>query len=75
MADSAPVSDFKWAFVPGAFCGFVVGVVAGTFIAFMVTRGLGAHMEASRAERASYEQQCISGNDRACRIYEVRYGR
>lgn len=75
MADSAPVSDFKWAFVPGAFWGFVVGALAGTFIGFMVTGGLGAEMEASRAERASYEQQCISGNDRACRIYEVRYGR
>jgi len=69
------VSDFKWGFVPGAFVGFVVGAVAGTFIGFMVTGGLGAEIEASRAERGSYEQQCISGNDRACRIYEVRYGR
>lgn len=27
------------------------------------------------AERGEIQQACIDGNDRACRVYEVRYGR
>jgi hypothetical protein len=27
------------------------------------------------AERGDIQKACIDGNDRACRIYEVRYGR
>jgi len=75
VADSAPIRDFKWGFVPGAFWGFVIGAAAGTFVGLMVTGGLSADIEAGRAEQRSFEQQCISGNDRACRVYEVRYGR
>lgn len=75
MADSAPIRDFKWGFVPGAFWGFIIGAAAGTFVGLMVTGGLAADLEAGRAEQRSFEQQCISGNDRACRVYEVRYGR
>ena len=75
MSDPAPISDLKWGFVPGALWGFLVGSLVGTFIGLMVTGSLGADIEAGRAEQRSYEQQCISGNDRACRVYEVRYGR
>lgn len=75
MANSAPVSDFKWGFIPGAFWGFLVGAVAGTFIGLTVTGGLGTDIEAGRAEQRSLQEQCIGGNDRACRVYEVRYGR
>lgn len=75
MANSEPVTEFKWGLVPGMFWGFLIGAVAGTFIGLMVTGALGADIEAGRAERRSFEQQCINGNDRACRLYEARYGR
>jgi len=69
------MTDFKWAFVPGLFWGFLVGALAGTFIGLMVTSALDEDIAGGQAERRSFEQQCISGNDRACRVYEVRYAR
>lgn len=66
------MKDFTWGFVPGAFWGFAVGAVVGTFIGFMVTDGLGTEIETGRAERRSLEQQCIDGNDGACRVLEAR---
>lgn len=72
MADSAPISDFKWALVPGLFWGFLIGALAGTFVGLFVTSGLGADISASREHRLSLEQKCIDGNDGACRVLEVR---
>lgn len=66
------MTDFKWAFVPGLFWGFLLGALAGTFIGLFVTRGLGEDISASRTHRLSLEQKCIEGNDGACRVLEVR---
>lgn len=54
-----------------AVIGFVCGLTAGFFLV-----GIPAdEFNKLYLEKVQLEQVCIGGNDRACRIYEVRYGR
>lgn len=60
-------ADIGWGLVFGAVCG-VVGVVAGAFYGYTDIRRTMADRDALRAT-------CVGGNDRACKLYEVDYGR
>ena len=75
MADSAPISDFKWAFFPGLFWGLFLGALLGGFTSFYLGTVAAEDLNAVAAERGEIQKACIDGNDRACRVYEVRYGR
>lgn len=59
-----------WWWVPaGIFfaCSAVLGFLLGTVFA--------EDWNAVAAERGDIQKACIDGNDHACRVYEVRYGR
>ena len=48
---------------------------ASAFAGFFVGSALSEDWNAVAAERGEIQKACIDGNDRACRVYEVRYGR
>lgn len=52
-------------------CGLVLGVIVGFPISYWLVRET-AHALVTQDE---LKRDCLSGNDRACSIYEVDYGR
>jgi hypothetical protein len=60
-------ADIGWGFLFFAVCG-VFGTVAGAFFGYTDVRRAMADRDALRAT-------CVAGNDRACKLYEVDYGR
>lgn len=61
---------FDWVWIPAAIF-FVASASAG----FLVGTVFAEDWNAVAAERGEIQKACIDGNDRACRVYEVRYGR
>lgn len=66
------MTPFKYAFVPGLFWGFFVGMIlGGACMTFAGNAALESSAKMYR-ERGQLEQLCIGGNDGACRVLEAR---
>jgi len=63
--------DLKWNAIVFCVLG-VVGAVSGWFWAYIPT-DLAVRLD--KNARLALRAECIKGNDRACRMYEVDYGR
>lgn len=61
---------FDWWAIP-----FVLFMVCGAGLGFWIGTALADDWKAVVAERKGMRNACIAGNDRACRLYEVEYGR
>lgn len=55
----------------GMFLGFVVGIFAGGWCGYLMFEDIAHDFDTQETLRA----ECVKGNDRACRMYEVDYGR
>jgi hypothetical protein len=55
----------------GLFGGLAIGMVAGLTLYEVIDSSVCSSLK----ERAELEQLCIDGNDRACRVLELRGGR
>ncbi|PTT59848.1 hypothetical protein [Stenotrophomonas sp. HMWF003] len=64
------IGRHSWWWIP-AFLFFVCSSALG----FMFGIELAEDWNTVAAEREAIQKACIEGNDRACRVYEVRYGR
>jgi len=64
------IDRYSWLWVPVILvflCSAILGWYVGTVLA--------EDWNAVAAERKEIQKACIDGNDRACRVYEIRYGR
>ncbi|KOQ76638.1 hypothetical protein [Stenotrophomonas maltophilia] len=61
---------FDWWLVP-----FVILMVSGAVLGFWIGSVFSVDWNAVAAQRSDMRRACIEGNDRACRMYEVEYGR
>ncbi|MCC4615663.1 hypothetical protein LL972_06490 [Xanthomonas campestris pv. asclepiadis] len=60
------VSEMPWPI----FFGVIFGAVVGAFFGISTAHGINAQLERDEA----IQQQCIDGNDNACRVMEHRRG-
>lgn len=60
------LSDMGWAWVFGMLIGITLGVFSGLSLA--------DDIEAQMQRDQRIEQQCIDGNNNACRVMELRRG-
>lgn len=56
-------------------CPALVFFACSALLGFYLGTVLAADLNAVAAEHRDIQKACIDGNDRACRVYEVRYGR
>ena len=54
---------------------FLIFMVGGAVLGFWIGTAFAADWNAVMAERDQMRSACLAGNDRACRMYEVEYGR
>ncbi|HFF5965038.1 TPA: hypothetical protein ACGCF6_000352 [Stenotrophomonas maltophilia] len=61
---------FDWWAIP-----FVLFMVSGAGLGFWIGTVFADDWNTVAAERSEMRSACIAGSDRACRMYEVEYGR
>lgn len=58
-----------------SFAGFIVLCIIGICAGFVVGICMADDLAHDVLQRDEIERACVEGNDRACRLYEVKYGR
>ncbi len=64
------LGDRSWWWIP-----FVVFVGCGAGVGFWVGFNTAEEFNRAATIRDELTNKCLGGNDRACRLYEVKYGR